>query len=96
MSKYTDVKREIDNNNPPIIFGGIWYCVNDELKVLRRIRILTRYPSFGMHYKNHNHHGHLLICEELEGGSMRSRIGEINLCPEFNLRYVFRPEPESR
>lgn len=88
-SKYHRIKEEVEANNPPVEAGQIWYAAIDD-KRLRRIRLLVEYPNFGLHKQGGK--GRLWIYEELEGTMRGKHCGEIGLCPEFNLRYVFTKE----
>jgi hypothetical protein len=81
------VRREIEANDPPVEIGSTWYCPDIMASViLRRIRILARYPGVPLTEDSD------WIYEELPGGKLRMQSYHISRIPEFNLRYVFRPE----
>jgi hypothetical protein len=75
------VRREIETNDPPIEIGAIWSCLTQHGEKLRRIRILARYPGSLEDW----------IVEDLPA-KLKLDAFRITRYPEFNLRYVFRPD----
>lgn len=87
-----EAKKEMKHNTPTIAIGQVWVARLLDKRAARRIRILGEYPSGGE--LNRESEYPLWIYEELKGG-FKLDIGRLGLCPELNLRLVFRPEQES-
>lgn len=85
-SKIRDrVRKEIVRDDPPIEVGSIWFARGSGGSVLRRIRILAKYPGIDKDDKD-------WIYENLPGGTFRLIAYSMSRINEFNLRYVYRPE----
>lgn len=83
------VQKQMKENDPPIEVGQFWVAVNSTTGVVnRRIRILGRYLTDN---KSILKESNMWIYQE-HPGSMRTETGRIGVCPEFNLRYIFRLE----
>jgi hypothetical protein len=67
--------------------GQYWVAKGENGKIIRRIKILAKYPPPDVNS--------YWVIEEVEGGRMRLGIGEVRKIPEYNLRYVFELEKES-
>lgn len=79
------VRKEMELNDPPIEPGQFWICHNSKGEVFRKLKIIAEYPrELGME--------RFWIVEEHAAKLRNGRLGELSKCPEFNLRYVFRPE----
>lgn len=73
----------IKNNDPPIKVDQHWIAyLSDGVTIGRRVRIIAPHPDGGW------------IFAEATGGKLLTgrRNGELSVCPEFNLRYVFELE----
>ncbi len=77
-------RQQYDYNDPPVEVNQIWNALNDEGKVLRKVRILAPYPD-----PDRLDGGRSWIVEDLRGTMSRKGM---TVCPEFNLRYVFELE----
>lgn len=77
--------REEKANDPSIEPNQIWEA-KYERKVIRRLRVLAQMPE----PTGYREKGRAWIMQELGGGTMNTEIGRIFVCPEFNLRYIFR------
>jgi len=85
--RFREAKRGMRENDPPIEVGQVWVSYPTGI---RRMRILAKYPAGGeIDRKDGNN---LWIVEELKGALRRLGIGELRLVPEFNLRYICKPE----
>lgn len=84
------VRQEITMNNPPIEIGQIWESSTTETgKVLRRVMILASYPECGRVKPTGLDHK-LWLYEEMAADRRHVEVGRLGICPEFNLRYIFR------
>lgn len=94
-SLMSQIRREIGTDFPPIIPGQIWVTRlgREGQPPMRRIRIIAEYPFRDPFFKDEK--DRLWLYENMPGGSLRLNMGEISRCPEFNLRYVFRPEEDN-
>lgn len=81
-------RKRASQAEPAIEVNQRWIAFNDVGKVSRRLRILAPHPDGGWIYRDEP--------AEAAPRAMRQAYGgELGLCPEFNLRYVFeleRPE----
>lgn len=78
------IKEEMDNDDPELVIGDYWIATDEDGTVLRKVRIVGWYPFENIH--------HYVLIEEQPSKMKTGRTWEISRCPEFNLRYVFRPE----
>lgn len=86
------VREDYKNNDPPVEPGQFWVAYMTNGDIGRKIRILAPYPDFG---KINNLPGADLrrrswLFEEHSGKMLHMDLGRIGVCPEFNLRYVFK------
>jgi len=86
MNKYATALKEMQEHNPPIVVGRTWVAMLEDNVVGRRIRILGLYPP------REGREEKLWIYEEMPGGKLKTDTYRIGLCPEVNLRIVFKPE----
>lgn len=78
-------QREIEANDPPIEINSIWVAKH-EGKVLRKLRILAPFPDPQMTQTER-----AWIFLEMPNDLALLRIERRSgVCPEFNLRHVFR------
>jgi hypothetical protein len=75
---------EYDENDPPVEIGQLWFVENHNGDLLREIRILALHPDPAMGSGERK-----WIYENTRGTMVRRSIGQIGVCPEFNLRYVY-------
>lgn len=82
-------QREVKANDPAIKANQVWVARNSKRQIVRRIRILAEMPKpTGISPRSK-----AWIFQEL---SSKMRFGgELGICPEFNLRYVFRLHKET-
>ena len=66
--------------------GQIWVG-RDKDRIIRRIRILAKYPDS-------EQIGNIWIYEELSGGIFRTEIGRLGRFPLYNLLRIFEREDE--
>lgn len=78
------INEQIHTNEPKLSIGDYWVAKDTDGEVLRRVRIVGRYPFDNDHY--------YILIEEQPAKMKTGRDFEIGKCPEFNLRYVFSPE----
>jgi len=83
-------RREIVANDPPIEAGQIWRGYDNRGRILRSIRILGLYPDGEEALHSRAEPGNLWLYEDQGKGLLKTSVGYISVCPEFNLRYVFR------
>lgn len=79
MSRYADVQEEIKCGFPSIEVNQHWVALDDKGEVMREVRILAPHPDGGW------------IHEDKPSKLIPTPSG-MGRCPEFNLRYVFRPK----
>ena len=80
-SKFYETQQAVKNNDPPIEINQRWVAYVDG-EVFRRIRILAKHPDDGW-----------IFCDELANMKLEyPGPYNMNICPEFNLRYVFELE----
>lgn len=77
--------QSMKDNYPPIEINQRWICLNSHGEVFRRLRILALHPDT---YKGMRQ---WIYCDEPAKFKM-SYYGELKVCREFNLRYVFHLE----
>lgn len=82
-SKFDEAREAMRTNNPPVKPMQVW-SAHANGKIIRRIRIMAKHPRYALE--------NYWIYEELAGGILRTEIGRLGICPEFNLRYVFELE----
>jgi hypothetical protein len=76
-------------NAPPIEVNQVWCGYDGDGVLLRRVRILAPYPD-PIPAPSTNR---AWIYMDLPGGRLnRLSLNELRVCPEFNLRYVFKLE----
>lgn len=82
----SDTQDEYNRNDPPVKANQRWICFDREGEVYRRLRILAMHPDPDFDGKRQ-----WIYVDE--AAKMRIRhLGELRVCPEFNLRYVFQLE----
>lgn len=85
MSRLDKAVKATRDNDPPIEVNQIWTAYNEGV-CNRRIRILAPYPESpedGFVESDKR-----WIIQNMRGAKM-GRAGDISICPELNLRYVF-------
>lgn len=75
---HAETLHEIESQSPPIEVNSHWQIVSDGV-VLRHIRILAPHPDGGY------------IFIDLPSKLIRRDLGILGICPEYNLRRIFRP-----
>lgn len=78
------INKEIADDEPELVIGDYWIATDEDGVVQRKVRIVGWYPFENAH--------HYVLIEEHPAKMKTGRDFEISKCPEFNLRYVFRPE----
>lgn len=81
------VRKAIIENDPPVEPGQYWQCYNSDGEVMRRIRILAP-DTFTMSHADGDAKREW-IYQELSG-KMHLNFGRLGICPEFNLRYIYK------
>jgi hypothetical protein len=89
-ARFKETVKEVSENDPPIEVGQIWSGKDEDGVVLRRVRILAMYPP----PKEWQEESNWWIYEDLPGVKLRIQAYRIGRIPEFNLRYVMRPEDD--
>ena len=84
-TRYRQAWYGCENDRPHIEVNQVWIGKDTDGSILRRIRIIAEYPD------RDKKGGRLWITEDLPS-KIRPRPYGLNVCPEFNLRYVFELE----
>ena len=78
--RFIETQRMVRENDPPIEVNQRWIAYVDG-EVYRRLRILAKHPD----------EDYWITIDE-PAKMKRYGTPQMNLCPEFNLRYVFQLE----
>lgn len=81
------VRKAIIENDPPVEPGQYWQIYNSNGEVLRRIRILAPDTFTIGHDDGYAKRGWLF---QEHRGKMQTGHGRLGICPEFNLRYLYK------
>lgn len=90
-SRHQQARNAYNSNTPLIEPGQYWSARSVNNEVLRRIRIIAEYPA---EYGFCDYAGRAWIFED-HAAKLKTRVGQLGVTPEFNLRYVFELERET-